>query len=63
MGEQVVDAVPWHGGVLLGHPCAISLLLLSDQILGIFLAFQLQTHRTTLNVVVVLWPNPFEFVT
>lgn len=36
MGEQVVDAVPWHGGVLLGHPCAISLLLLSDQILGIF---------------------------
>ena len=26
-----MDAVPWHGGVLLGHPCAVSLLLLSDQ--------------------------------
>lgn len=27
----VVDAVPWHGGVLLGHPAAVSVLLLSDQ--------------------------------
>ena len=31
---EVVDAVPWHGGVLLGHPAAVSVLLLSDQLLG-----------------------------
>ena len=28
---EVVDAVRWHDGVLLGHPNAASLLLLSDQ--------------------------------
>ena len=32
--HKVVDAVPWHGGVLLGHPAAVSVLLLSDQMLG-----------------------------